>query len=681
MEVAKAGRGRGREDQAAIDLPGQIDRAASYAPLYLTSALGRVSFDIEDLQELALSRLQLLKSAGDANGPSAAPAAESTSDVLRRVERDTGFWIPPLGNEDREDSILRDEAAHFLLRLALCRSFEERAWFLSRECTLFGMRLERAGTNYALDKIKAADGPDIKPVPVETMKDIAPDLDAVARGVRRQANDFGNKYYEVAFEHVPGLVRNRRVFMRDGVAFVPDQNVRDIVAAQFRAKLNHALITASKAVGLAEQDPRMRTILDAVRARHAAEESGRLDFEDGRGVDKISLNQLLESLPAMPLCQQNLMQRLGDDHHLRHAGRMQLGVFLKGCGLTMDESLRFWRTEFTKGGMPSDKFDKNYAYNIRHHYGKEGKRKNLAPFACIRIINERPGPGEHHGCPYREFPHNRLKDALRRNGASEPAIMQIIASSKDGNYQAACGSCFASTQPGHHEKTESGHPVFFPSHPNEYFIEARSRRVAPEPAAPVEDAMDDVDMPAAGEKGDHPAATQNETQTPVKKNVAMDDGDGDAPATKRTKLTTADSTANAGKEAENMPDADTELASTPVALVSNDTAVKDIEGEAVAQGVALPGEPPAEDNAKEPDSATGASCQEPDAMVEAETTEAHSEKANGSANGSAKPAEPEDMKDVTPAATGAESTAPLADPAHATGEVEQPIAEAAAQDT
>jgi DNA primase large subunit len=474
MQVAKAG--RPRNDAAVPSSLAFEDRAASYAPLYLTSVLGRESFDIEELQGMALRRLQLLKGAVDANELAGVTSAETPGDALRRAEREAGFNIPPVGNADREESILRDEASHFLLRLALCRNHDQRTWLLSRECALFSMRLERAGTDYALDKIKAADGPDIKRVSDDVLLSLRPDLDAVARGVRKMATDDGTIYYEVAFEHVSSLVRGRRVLLRKGVAFVPERNVRDIVTARFRAKLNHALITASKAVGLTEHDPRIRTILEAVRSRHAAEESSRIDFEDGRGADKISLNQLLAALPAMPLCQQNLMQRLREDHHLRHGGRMQLGVFLKGCGLSVDESLVFWRSEFAKGGLQSDKFDKNYAYNIRHHYGKEGKRKNLAPFPCIRIINERPGPGEHHGCPYREFPHNRLKDTLRRIGTPDAAIGPITASARDGNFQAACGLCFAGTQPGHHERAESGNPVYFPSHPNDYFIEGRKRQ-------------------------------------------------------------------------------------------------------------------------------------------------------------------------------------------------------------
>jgi DNA primase large subunit len=547
MQVAKAG--RARVDPALTAQP-LDDRAASYAPLYLTSGLGSLSFDIEDLQDLALSRLRLLKAAGDSNTPSAAAVTESSGDTLRRAEREHGFHIPPVGNADRDEIIVRDEAAHFLARLALCKNHDHRQWFLSRECALFATRLERAGADYALEKIQAADGPDIRPVPSDVLQAILPDLEAVARGVRKAASDAGTRYYQVAFEHVSSLVRTRRVLVRGGLAYVPDRHVRDVVAAQFRSKLNHALITASKAVGLAEQDPRMRTILEAVRAHHAAEETGRVDFEDGRGADRISLNQLVDALPAMPLCQLHLMNRLREDHHLRHGGRMQLGVFLKGCGLTVDESLRFWKAEFGRGGIQSDKFDKNYAYNIRHQYGKEGKRRNLQPFACIRIINERPGPGEHHGCPFREFAHHRLQDTLRRIGAPQAAVGSIVASAKDGNFQAACGLCFAATQPGHHEVSESGTPVYFPSHPNEYFIEARQRRAAPAPDDVADEAAAAAAAAAAadGEAGeDMPLLHTAPAETPDKcggdRDAAMD-----TPPAKRAKTDTpgADVAAVAG---------------------------------------------------------------------------------------------------------------------------------------
>ena len=39
--------------------------------------------------------------------------------------------------------------------------------------------------------------------------------------------------------------------------------------------------------------------------------------------------------------------------------------------MTLEDSIRFWRTELTKRGeVDVDKFEKEYAYGIRYNYGK-----------------------------------------------------------------------------------------------------------------------------------------------------------------------------------------------------------------------------------------------------------------------------------------------------------------------
>ena len=41
--------------------------------------------------------------------------------------------------------------------------------------------------------------------------------------------------------------------------------------------------------------------------------------------------------------------------------------------------------------MAEDKFKKEHMYNIRHSYGKEGKRVNYTPASCMSVINSQPG--------------------------------------------------------------------------------------------------------------------------------------------------------------------------------------------------------------------------------------------------------------------------------------------------
>lgn len=79
-----------------------------------------------------------------------------------------------------------------------------------------------------------------------------------------------------------------------------------------------------------------------------------------------------------PPCMRNLYDRLKRDHHLKHFGRLQLGLFLKGIGLPLDEAIVFWRKMYGST-MSDDKFNKEYKYNIRHSYGQEGKRANYPP--------------------------------------------------------------------------------------------------------------------------------------------------------------------------------------------------------------------------------------------------------------------------------------------------------------
>ncbi|NP_001407380.1 DNA primase large subunit isoform 11 [Mus musculus] len=179
-------------------------------------------------------------------------------------------------------------------------------------------------------------------------------------------------------------------------------------------------------------------------------------------------------------------ENLEDEYEPRR--RDHISHFILRLAYCQSEDLRRWFIQqemdllrFRFSILPKDKvqsflkdshlhfeaFDKGYSYNIRHSFGKEGKRTDYTPFSCMKIIlTNPPGQGDYHGCPFRHSDAELLKQKMQSYKIPASGISQILDLVKGNHYQVACQKYFEMT----HNVDDCG---FSLNHPNQFFFESQ----------------------------------------------------------------------------------------------------------------------------------------------------------------------------------------------------------------
>ncbi|XP_035792487.1 DNA primase large subunit-like [Anopheles albimanus] len=419
-----------------------------------------VDLTIEEFEKLALERLKMLRLLEQvaAKNPKAtteawreAVLAEVNHDGLRMYAK---LFRGNINDDATKIARRRDYLSHFILRFAYCRSDELRRWFVAREMELFRL------------KFSALSARDIKEFLEVYELDYSPLADAEKAEISEQlcmstSNQTRLKvetsdFYAVHFTEVLNLVRDRKCFLKGGKAYIPPESFVHVVARKHQQLIEDGLKAHLLMLPTLESDERFSMLLKSIHTSY----TGKNYTVAKTGIVPIeSVDQL--SKKSFPLCMRHVHDTLRATHHLKHVGRMQYTLFLKAIGVTVDDCLRFWREELTRGKVAIDKFEKDYAYNIRHNYGKEGSRINYAPHSCMKVITAPIGPGETHGCPFKNMDASALKVKLSGFGLSALDCDEVAGYAAKGHYQIACGKYFEAL---HETKLEEGI-----NHPNQYF--------------------------------------------------------------------------------------------------------------------------------------------------------------------------------------------------------------------
>jgi len=196
-----------------------------------------------------------------------------------------------------------------------------------------------------------------------------------------------------------------------------------------------------------DEDDRLTPILNHLSKNFATPDSTLSDSDGaipGAPINAASIDALSQHFP---LCMRNLHMGLRDKSHLKHYGRLQYTLFLKGIGLALEDCLIFWRQAFKL--VTDDTFNKEYRYNVRYAYGDVGgdairRGRGYSPFSCQKILTEHPpGSGESHGCPYRHFGADNLTTLLQITGVDDGDVLKGVREDVDKKrFHIACNRVF-----------------------------------------------------------------------------------------------------------------------------------------------------------------------------------------------------------------------------------------------
>ena len=355
---------------------------------------------------------------------------------------------------------------HFALRVTSALSGDRHftSWFIEREGDLFSkMLLSLANkeiqdiiydlfngeTFFGLDEIinNVFNGRDKELIRLNVEL-------SIPAGILRKLhliND--NDFVAVKYYHVPKLISRRIGYLYRGWIILPLDILKLELKRKFQKKLESKVNMLKRRLRATDERYDLFTslskiILDYWRSKKVATSTSfeGLSFKGGK---------LYELEHLFPPCMRILLLRLKTTGYLNHGERLQLGLFLKRLGMSLEEQLQFWyQIAVDNVGLSWEEFDKKAGYIIRHIYGKVGSMKDYEVPKCETIITK-------YFCPFEALNIDELTNTIKVLwGISNRELNQIIKLVREQKYQLAC-SAFLSNRVKRNYSKPMSHPLTY----------------------------------------------------------------------------------------------------------------------------------------------------------------------------------------------------------------------------
>uniref|UniRef100_A0A6P7GQZ8 DNA primase large subunit-like n=1 Tax=Diabrotica virgifera virgifera TaxID=50390 RepID=A0A6P7GQZ8_DIAVI len=353
-----------------------------------------------------------------------------------------------------EDSSL-DRTGHFILRLIACCNKKFKYDFIENEVKLFETRL----CSYDIQDLKLCLKRLLKhtreTLNIATNKTLLHLLAALTRILLFMLrNAYLNHIFndcegcslftiEVPFYFCLPLVAKLEVNLVKGFAEIPCYLWKKLLLSLYEIYLNHVInhMSSNENVAYALEDPRVKEIWKHVQT---------YNLKNGMGIQlhheyKIDVLNIFEQAKLFPLCMLNLFKVLEKKNRLAHNDRFDLSLYLKGIGMSMSESLKFWEDMYSKEHSTCSKCthswqknEKRYIYGIRHLYGFEGSRNNYQCRSCTYLQTRVLGPRDEGGCPFKQFDDVNLRNLLKSDFLINSQELEAIIQARNSEPVEAC---------------------------------------------------------------------------------------------------------------------------------------------------------------------------------------------------------------------------------------------------
>lgn len=284
---------------------------------------------LDEFETCALERLRVLSHI-EALGHRNLPPAQFASAIATYSKQHLPLSSNTARTANLEEERRRDEIGHWVLRLAFSRSPELRARFVKAERDLFRHRFESDDTEERKGFLESLQL-DWTPLSREEQDEVRGKLQKWQPWMFAKGADpfTTEQWYKVSWAAVPDLVASRKVYIRKGQAYVPQSLQLSLVLQTFSERLNLALEMTAKNLPRLDEDERLAPVIDHLAASFLAGVGGG-DYVASDSTAAVTAEMVDDvARKHFPPCMLSLYDNLKRNHHLKHFGRLQLGLFLK----------------------------------------------------------------------------------------------------------------------------------------------------------------------------------------------------------------------------------------------------------------------------------------------------------------------------------------------------------------